>query len=324
MSGTLVISLDFELMWGVRDHRSVADYGDAVLGVRKALPAILTMFNKYGIHATWATVGLLFARNRQEMLDYFPSIKPKYRNSSLSPLEAIRSQIGHDEISDPFHYGRSLIEKIQEANDQEIATHTFSHFYCLEEGQSLPAFEADLEAAISIMNTSGVRPQSIVFPRNQMTGEHVDVCTQKGINAYRGTPDSYAYRSRSKNDNSSLVRSMRLLDAHLPLTSRLSYPWNYSPTPNSAINVPASRFFRPYSRQLGLINELHIRRITNEMTLAAKAGEVYHLWWHPHNFGRNTDQQLARLEKILKTYQSLSDNHGMKSLTMNECANYLT
>jgi len=32
MSGRFVISLDLELMWGSRDHRSVAEYGDAVLG----------------------------------------------------------------------------------------------------------------------------------------------------------------------------------------------------------------------------------------------------------------------------------------------------
>ena len=37
MSGSFVISLDFELMWGVRDHRSIADYGDAVLGGREAI-----------------------------------------------------------------------------------------------------------------------------------------------------------------------------------------------------------------------------------------------------------------------------------------------
>lgn len=323
MNGVLVISLDFELMWGVRDHRSVADYGDAVLGVRKALPAMLTLFKKYGIHATWATVGLLFARNRQEMLDYYPAIKPEYLNSSLSPFEAIRSQIGHDEICDPLHYGRSLIERIQEADDQEIATHTFSHYYCLEEGQTLPAFEADLEAAISIMKTAGVIPKSIVFPRNQMTGDHVDACTRKGINAYRGTPDSYAYRSRSKNDNTSLIRGLRLLDAHLPLISSLSYPRNSSPVSSSSINVPASRFFRPYSRRLGLINELHIRRIINEMTSAAKAGEVYHLWWHPHNFGRNTDQQMARLEKILQSYQILSDSYCFKSKTITDYAKTL-
>ena len=83
MSGRLVFSLDFELMWGVRDHRTVDDYGDAVLGVRQALPRLLKLFDAYGVSATWATVGLLFARNRQEMLEYFPANRPSYRKAKL-------------------------------------------------------------------------------------------------------------------------------------------------------------------------------------------------------------------------------------------------
>ena len=70
MSGNLVVSLDFELMWGVRDHRSLSDYGDAVLGGRQAIPLILERFERAGIRATWATVGLLFAKSRDQMLEY--------------------------------------------------------------------------------------------------------------------------------------------------------------------------------------------------------------------------------------------------------------
>lgn len=33
--GAFVISLDFELMWGVRDKRTIADYGRNILGVRR-------------------------------------------------------------------------------------------------------------------------------------------------------------------------------------------------------------------------------------------------------------------------------------------------
>ncbi|MCB2017002.1 MAG: polysaccharide deacetylase family protein, partial [Hydrogenophaga sp.] len=124
--GALVISLDFELMWGVRDHRTTADYGDAVLGVRKALPSLLDLFRQHGVRATWATVGLLFARNRQEMLDHYPSLRPAYRQTALSPFEAIRSEIGADESADPWHYGRSLVDQVMQSGEHEMATHTYS------------------------------------------------------------------------------------------------------------------------------------------------------------------------------------------------------
>lgn len=189
MSGRLVISLDFELMWGVRDHRSTVDYGDAVLGVRRALPALLTVFRKYRINATWAIVGLLFARTRQEMLEYYPTPRPEYRRSNLSPYETVCSQIGVGESEDPWHYGRSLVDQVLQAEGQEIATHTYSHYYCLEDGSSLQTFEADLQAAIEIMGSAGVKPRSIVFPRNQMTDAHLQACARQGLSVFRGNPE---------------------------------------------------------------------------------------------------------------------------------------
>lgn len=316
MSGRLVISLDFELMWGVRDHRSTADYGDAVLGVRKALPALLALFRRHEVRATWATVGLLFARNRQEMLDYYPALRPDYRHAKLSPYDAIRSQIGPDESTDPWHYGRSLVDQVLQADGQEIATHTYSHYYCLEEGQTMAAFEADLLAAIAIMGSAGVRPSSIVFPRNQMTDAHSLACVRHGISVYRGNPETYVYRARMKEDINPLVRGLRLIDASFPISGRLSYQ---TPTlRGGSINLRASRFFRPFAPRMGPMNDLHVKRIVGEMKVAAEAGEIYHLWCHPHNFGRHTMAQLARLETILLTFRRLQDSHGMRSMTMSE------
>ena len=53
-----VVSLDMELMWGVRDKRSKDQYGRQVLGEREAIPAMLDLFEREGIRATWAVVGM--------------------------------------------------------------------------------------------------------------------------------------------------------------------------------------------------------------------------------------------------------------------------
>ena len=42
--GGFVISLDFELMWGVRDRRGIADYGANILGARRAVPRLLDLY----------------------------------------------------------------------------------------------------------------------------------------------------------------------------------------------------------------------------------------------------------------------------------------
>src|SRR5277367_5273170 len=91
--GGFVISLDFELHWGVRDHRSVDQYRENLLGVRQAVPAILELFERYGIHATWATVGFLFFASLDDLKAGVPDELPSYCDASLNPYTAL-SEVG--------------------------------------------------------------------------------------------------------------------------------------------------------------------------------------------------------------------------------------
>ena len=52
------------------------------------------------------------------------------------------------------------------------------------------------------------------------------------------------------------------------------------------------------------------------MTYAAKHNETYHLWWHPHNFGANIDENFKNLETIFKTFKILNKTQGFQSVTM--------
>jgi hypothetical protein len=81
-------------------------------------------------------------------------------------------------------------------------------------------------------------------------------------------------------------------------------------------NIPASRFLRPYSNKLRFLEPLKQKRIKNSMTHAAKNGEMYHLWWHPHNFGSNMEQNFRGLEDILKHFKFLSETYDYKSASM--------
>ncbi|MGO9344664.1 MAG: polysaccharide deacetylase family protein, partial [Acidimicrobiales bacterium] len=163
--GAFVISLDFELHWGVRDHLAAdGPYQSNLLGVRQAIPAMLDLFGAYDIKATWATVGFLFCDNRGEVERYAPTARPAYTRPGLSPYE---EPLGQDEAEDPIHFAPTLIDLIAATPGQEIATHTFSHFYCLEQGQDPETFRADLESAISVARKRGIELRSIVFPRNQ-------------------------------------------------------------------------------------------------------------------------------------------------------------
>ena len=85
---TLIISLDFELFWGMQDVVSLEAYKDNILGVRKAIPMMLEMFRNKGIHATWAAVGYYSAiipRIRQNIfLSSDPATKTKNYQHTLA------------------------------------------------------------------------------------------------------------------------------------------------------------------------------------------------------------------------------------------------
>ena len=46
MTSVFTISLDFELLWGVKDHRTVDSYGKVIMGGRDAIQKMLSLFEK--------------------------------------------------------------------------------------------------------------------------------------------------------------------------------------------------------------------------------------------------------------------------------------
>ena len=318
--GIFTVSLDFELHYGVSDSRTVESYGENLRNTPLAVERMLGLFERYGVHASWATVGMLFCENKQEVLEAAPEVRPTYRKEKLSNYRILDS-IGADLTADPYHYAWPLIERIAATPGQEVGTHTFSHLYCLEAGSTLAAFESDLRAAIAIGKRKGIAIRSIVFPRNQYSTAHLEVCKRLGIVVYRGTESHWLYATKSREEETSLRRAGRLLDAYLPITANLC-----TCVPAQAhlpVDVPASRFLRPVSKIAGLLEPLRVRRILNELTRAARQGKLYHLWWHPHNFGQDMDDNLAVLERVLRTFAELRTTHGMRSLNMVEVAEQL-
>lgn len=317
--GAFVISLDFELFWGMRDKRTIEGYGRNILGVRQALPRMLDAFDAHGVKATFATVGLLFFDRKEDLLRALPALRPTYTNTHLSPYNGHMDDVGADEARDPYHFGASLIREIQKHPAHEIACHTFSHYYCLEPGQTEEQFAADLEAAHGAARRFGIELKSFVFPRNQYNQRYLTVCAKHGITAYRGNERSWLYQGRNKEEESQFRRALRLLDTWLNLSGH-----NCHPLPRSGdalpLDLPSSRYLRPYNPKYAMLDGLKLRRITRAMDHAARTGALLHLWWHPHNFGRDLEQNMAMLEKILAHFDKLHREHGFRSFTMNELA----
>jgi peptidoglycan/xylan/chitin deacetylase (PgdA/CDA1 family) len=318
--GNFVISLDFEIYWGVHDVITLESYKDNLLGVRQVIPALLRLFNQYHINATFATVGLLFFDNKEDLLNNLPARKPGYKNQKLSPYYSQIGLTGKDEKEDPFHFGLSLIKEIQSAG-QEIGCHTFSHYYCLEKGQTEEEFKADLVSAKNIAYKRGIDLKSFVFPRNQYNENYLHICKSEGITSFRGNERSMLFSSKTTGKEI-FRRPFRLADAFFNLSGHNCY-YREEMKNGEIINIPSSRFLRPYSKRLAFLDKMKLKRINDSMTYAAQNGLTYHLWWHPHNFGTHVSQNLFFLEKILLHYKQLNSTYNFESSSMRQLAEEL-
>ena len=319
MPGVLVISLDFELYWGVRDRCALTPIIPDLLATRRVIADILERFEAHRIRATWATVGLLFFRSQAALLTALPRVRPQYEREAYSSYADLRD-IGPDEASDPFRYGLSLIEEIGRHSGQEIGTHTFSHYFALEDGQTGEAFRCDLDAAADAAREVGHTVRSLVFPRNQCNEAYLPICRQAGIMSYRGNPDAWLYKGRRRRDEGRLLRALRLMDAYVNLSGHHTYPLPETAPAAEPLNVPASRFLRPWSRRLRSLEWLRLYRLKRSMTRAARRGEVFHLWWHPENFGRNCQENLRVLDQLLQHFEKLRQRYAMSSFAMGDIA----
>lgn len=315
---SFVISLDFELEWGIRDRSAANNYRGNLHGARRAIPRLLDLFSSMHIHATWATVGFLFFEGREALLTALPSLRPSYTNARFDPYRSL-AELGEDESADPLHFAPSLIRTIAATPGQEIGTHTFSHYYCLEDGQGPEEFRSDIRAAQLAAHGLGISVRSLVFPRNQLNMSYLGVAAEEGIRAYRGNHRAWLYRSTSRANETMPRRALRMLDSYVRL-SHVSDGYIMPASAQLPVNVPASRFLRPYSRRLRVLESQRLSRITQDIHRAAREGAVYHLWWHPHNFGADLAENLNFLGQILACVTRLRDRGLIASRSMGEVA----
>lgn len=319
--GALVISLDFELHWGVRDHvgRHDALYGRLV-ATRQAVADLLAVFDSRQIRATWATVGFLFASTRPELEAHVPDERPAYAQAGLDPYV---ETIGPDEEHDPEHLAGSLVDLIGRAAGQEVGSHTFSHYYCLDPGQNEATFRADLAAAQSIARGRGLEMTSLVLPRNQWNPAYTGAVLDLGFRCIRGPQPTWGHQPRPSGDRSMVRRSARLADTYVGISAPPTTAWNQVLQPSGLCDVPASAFLRPFAPGRRRLESVRLARLRRGMRQAARHGRIFHLWWHPHNFSQHRSENFAMLERVLDEFDRLATVEGMQSLSMGDVAGEL-
>jgi len=311
-NGYFLISLDFELQWG-RFDKIVLDVArkKELENTLQLIPRMLNLFGENEIAVTWAVVGMMFNKSREEWINNTPKVIPDYTNQKLSPYQYFNS-LKPDENLNKYFFASEIIESISNTKKQELASHTYSHYYCLEDGQSIEHFKAHLETVKSISN----KMQSLVLPRNQFNINYYSVCKTLEFSTIRTNPSSWYWES---NRNSLLKRLFRLIDTFnfFSYTKCIHLDF-FKKQKIQPYFLPSSRFLRSWVPKLKILNYIKLLRIKFEMTYAAKNKKYYHIWWHPENFGNHPNQCFNELKIIIDHYLKLQIKYGFKSVSMSE------
>ena len=296
----IVISIDFEMGWG-KVHRPEDLRDRTSYQVRPVVRELLRVFSAWGIRATWATVGHLALKEcaSSNQIAHSDHPRPDYPNVphdwfKFDPMERYDS--------DSIWYAPDLVEDILAAEiNHEIGSHGFSHMFC-GPGFSSEIMAAELQQTRDIFADFGVTVESHVFPRNIV--EHLDVLHAHGFTSFRGAGPAL------KRDRFSKLR--RLVAPAPPI---------HPVVMDGMVNIPATWFAGPVAsinsrfswRKYKYFFDRHVGTVSG-------TGGLIHIWFHPHDFSRDTVQTIRRWESMLKTLLTRMDEGSAVNQTMREVA----
>lgn len=318
MNGHFLISLDFELVWGLAGWNlsRIELYKRNLLLAKDALCKIVHLLEKYDMKCTIGYVGAMNYTSLQELQMTNNALIPSYTNLLYASFVSLLPYMGK-ELDESLFLAHQEVEMLQMKTNVEVASHTYSHYYCLEEGQTIEDFENDVRMAKENAMKQGVNLVSIIFPRNQVNDDYLNICRKYGFTHFRGMLNNFLYKPSKTSFRYSPMGALRFLDTYLNISGSNTFTIEDTKG-KELIDVPGSRFLRPYSQNFFFLEGLKVRRIKKSMTDAAKNGRIYHLWWHPHNFGVNMQENLSLLEKICRHFNYLKEAYYFNSSFMSE------
>ena len=309
--GVFVLSLDFELVWGSRDLMDQAVLGRSARVTREEVfPALLGQLTRHGMRATWATVGELFLeRGGPEIQEHL--VAPQHAWLKRPWLEGIPSG---DERSHPGFYGRSLIRRLLEA-EQEVGSHGFTHAILGDEGCSSEVARSELDASVRVARELGIELESFVFPRNQVG--HLDQLAAHGFRCWRGADATwYAQRGVPR----PAARAAHLADVARGKAAPTVMPWLDE---FGMWCIPGSASFLPIEGVRGLIPiSRRVQRAVDCVERAAVDRRIAHLWLHPINLASDPTRLLDMLGQVLDQVARLRDQGRIQVMSMAEVARH--
>jgi peptidoglycan/xylan/chitin deacetylase (PgdA/CDA1 family) len=263
MTGKLTISIDLELAWGVWDTITPEKLRLAEEAERPIVAALIALFDRHSIPATWAMVAALLDEKSARA-------RPGPKSCWFAP---------------------DVVEQLVAAETRhEIGTHSGRHIYFDRIGTS--EAEDDLAFARTIHRENGLSFTSLVFPRNEVG--HLKQLAGVGLRTFRG-PDA-GPATAIRRVSAPLGQVANLAEKALPLPP----PVVQAKRSGGMIDVPGSMLLmaRNGVRRFVLPSVTRAKLKTG-LERARASGGIFHLWFHPSNFYYRREEQLATLDWFL-------------------------
>jgi len=305
--GQMVVSVDFEMAWGLMHRNGSVAY--EIENERELLAELLDAFDQHDVPATWATVGhLLLSECDSEGGTKHPEIRrPDYAWFDgdwfdTSPCSGLADA--------PRWYAPDVVTDIlSRPANHELGCHSFSHLIVGDPATTRADFASELDACTKAAAPYGVKLESFVYPRN--TVGHVDELTRHGYSSYRGQrPDQFAALGPA-------AKPARLVDKVWPTRRSVVRPiWE-----SDIWNFPATCLFTVEHRRSP---ELWLRQTLRRMNHAARHGGLFHVWFHPHNLAAGGARSFEAFDRLLEHGAKLRSESKLEMFTMASLAEQLS
>jgi peptidoglycan/xylan/chitin deacetylase (PgdA/CDA1 family) len=269
--GSLCISIDVELAWGIWDKPSAAYHARCAEREAAIVDALVALFERHRISATWAIVGRL-----------------------LELDDAAAATTSHGAR---IWYAPELVERVRGARTpQDIGSHSYAHVYF--GATSREALRADLAAARRVHDRHRLPFVSFVFPRNQVA--HIDLLREAGVRVFRSVDHGWHAAVRQRL-GAGAGRFANLADKMLPIPPAVVHPIIHHVDGEDVVELPSSMLLMARN---GLRRAVHPASVVAKARLglaaARRTGGAFHLWFHPSNFYYDMERQLASLGDIVE------------------------
>jgi peptidoglycan/xylan/chitin deacetylase (PgdA/CDA1 family) len=306
MAGTITLSMEIELGWGVHDlpadNRYVA-LSEERTAEEKALERVVEACEQYDVPITFPVVGHLLMDSCEGHLD-----APHDEGWFTSDPETNIRQ-------DPLFYAPDLIQRIIDTPiNHEIGTHTFSHVLCDEVRRE--TIEWELQRVDRAHRQFGIDPpQSMVAPRHREISR--DILREHDIRAIRIPVSTDRPQTKMSRFLKTLVRSHPHTSpsssdgvVEVPCTRYMSLSSEYLPagqrSPHPAFSTIPSKLRR----------QLHKKYLLNGIESAIRTDS--HTHFHTHLFNIANDEQWEPVSKFFKELGDRKQEGELEVLTMKE------